>query len=150
MALMAMAVGCSRSRDTADEPASVAERFVALSRGGNCPEAYALYSASSKDSIGELSRRMLAGQSAAYIAQFGDKFAPDHLDCGIYAEYLPTTVREVSRAGDSAIVSVTSRTGSWIPIPFFSDPIKESTVKMRLVREDGAWRIVHPMADRRR
>jgi hypothetical protein len=145
-AVLIATLSCSRSTPTPNDPASVAKAFVTLARAGKCPEAYALYSQASKDSIAELSSRMLRGQTPQYLAQFGPKFAPDRLDCGIYAEYLPNTVRESTRDGDHAVVSVTSRTGSPIPIPFFSDPIKNTLVTMQLTFEDGRWRIVHPMA----
>jgi hypothetical protein len=151
MGLSASILACSKSAP-ADDPVTVAKEFISRSRAGRCVDAFALYTRPSQSVLEDRSRQLLKDLPAKHLPDFGPKFAADHLSCDTYARMRPGTAREASRHGDSAVVAVIMRTGSYIPLPFFSDPIKDHPATLRMAREDGRWKvsIEPPRTDRQR
>lgn len=125
----------------ADDPAAAAKRFISLARQGDCKQAFALYTTASRQNLEAFSKKLK--RNTPYETEANEPYV---LHCHVFADYVTRTAKQVSRSadGDSAVVSVTQRTGSYIPIPFLSDPIKETTVTIQMAREGGAWRVAAP------
>lgn len=132
---------CSRvSSPSSDDPVASARAFIGLARSGDCERAWTFYTRPSQQLLEERSKKLI--KDAPYYAR---EFAPHNLNCRtLFAEYLPRTAREKKRHGDTAVVMFVQRTGTLFPIPFFSDPIKESPVELAMVHENRFWRVSLP------
>ncbi|MEX2152605.1 MAG: SRPBCC family protein [Gemmatimonadaceae bacterium] len=129
---------CGPSRD---DPVSSAKAFVKLARGVKCKETWPFYTKASQQVLEARSKKDTK-MSPAYA----EMFAPGNLECtGRFAHYLPRTVREVSRRGDTATLAAIMRTGTLFAlIPFMSSPRKDSPAEMTMVLEDGVWKVSIP------
>jgi len=129
---------CGPSRD---DPVSSAKAFVKLARGAKCKETWPFYTRASQQVLEARSKKDIK-MSPGYA----EMFAPGNLECtGRFAHYLPRTVREVSRRGDTAMIAAIMRTGTLFAIiPFMSSPRQDSPAELTMVLEDGVWKVSIP------
>ena len=123
----------------ASDPATEAREFIKLARAGKCAEAFPRYTAASQKNLRDLSNKFK--ENTPYHTEANEAY---RLHCHVFADYLPKTATLATQTGDTAYINVIQRTGSYIPIPFFSDPIKETPVKITMARENGEWKVVAP------
>lgn len=134
--ILAVAAACAPSRD---DPSSSAKAFVKLARAGECKQTWPSFYTKASQQVLEARSKKDIQTSPAYA----EMFAPGNLECtSRFANYLPRTVREVSRRGDTAMIAAIMRTGTLFAlIPFMSSPRKDSPAEMTMVLEDGVWNV---------
>ena len=139
--LLFLLTACRRE---SDDPVSVAKAFIELARAGKCKQAFSHYTAASQRNL--QARSAKAKKHSPYVTEANEPYS---LHCHVFADYVAKSATEnpQSRRGDTAVVRVTMRTGSILPIPFFSDPIKETPVVFEMVRENGAWKVAAPYVE---
>lgn len=125
----------------ANDPVSSAREVARLARGGKCEETWPHYT---KKSQRVLEQRTKKEYGAVYTNVPPEKqFKPYDWECGRFSGYLPRSMRELQRSGDTALIAVIWRTGTRFPIiPFLSSPLKDSPSQMQMALEDGAWKVV--------
>jgi hypothetical protein len=141
---LSIAVGCvagAACGEQADDPAAVARAFIREARSDSCGRAYDYFTPEVQENARQASHR--ARRNAPYVT---DHTRPERIFCSGYDDMLPRSVELATQRDDTAIVSVTSATGSRLAIiPFLSDPYKETKTTLTLVKLPVGWRVTRPL-----
>jgi hypothetical protein len=131
--------GSCRTREA--DPVSVAKAFIREARKDECGRAYEYFTPEVQENARQASHR--ARRNQPYLT---NHTLPERIFCSGYDDMLPRSVRLTTLRGDTAYLSVTSATGTHFPIiPFLSDPYKETTTTLTLVKLAAGWRVTRPL-----
>lgn len=131
--------GSCRARE--DDPVAVAKAFIRETRAQGCGRAFDYFTPEVQENARQASHKSRRNQP--YVT---DHTLPERIFCSGYEDMLPRSVRLISLRGDTAVLSVTSATGTRLPIiPFLSDPYKETSTTLTLVKLPAGWRVTHPL-----
>lgn len=136
--VIALAGSC-RAREA--DPVAVAQAFIGETRAKGCGRAFEYFTPEVQENARQASHR--ARRNQPYVT---DHTLPERIFCSGYDDMLARSVRLTTLRGDTAYLSVTSATGTHFPIiPFLTDPYKETTTTLTLVKLPAGWRVTRPL-----
>jgi hypothetical protein len=120
-------------------PLETAVKFFEANRASRCAEAFSLYTKGTQENIRAAMHREEREYDDAPLVS-----TPETRYCFSHMQTRRGSVRLVRQSGDEAIVVREYIIGHWSNKYIKMGPYQEGTEELRLIREDGAWRVERP------
>jgi hypothetical protein len=120
-------------------PLQIAVKFFEANQASRCAEAFSLYTRGTQENIRAALHRKLREYDDGPITA-----TPETAFCDPSRITKRGSARLVRQSGDEAHVSREFTVGHWINKYVRYGPWQEGTEELRLIREDGAWRVELP------
>lgn len=120
-------------------PLQIAVKFFEANQASRCAEAFSLYTRGTQENIRAALHRKLREYDDGPITA-----TPETAFCDPSRITKRASARLVRQSGDEAHVSRVFTVGHWINKYVRYGPWQEGTEELRLIREDGAWRVELP------
>jgi hypothetical protein len=136
-----MILGSSAHSQEPGGPLETATRFFDANQAGHCDAAFPLYTKAVQENIRATKRRNERERDDSPAVR-----TVENIHCHSFRQTRRGTVRLVRQGADEAFVAREWTVGHWLNKYIKYGPWSEGTEQLRLVREDGAWRVDTPLS----